>query len=96
MLRTDTISLHVPEPLALIDATLLFAVQILIARHPELLLPPEVPVLHPPPGLRAARRLLDGIRDLHRAIEAYRDILPCARGDGRPVRGDDVDDGIPF
>ena len=41
MLRTDTISLHVPEPLALIDATLLFTVQVLLARHPELLLPPE-------------------------------------------------------
>ena len=31
MLRTDSISLHVPEPLALIDATLLFTVQVLVA-----------------------------------------------------------------
>jgi hypothetical protein len=95
MLRADSISLHVPEPLALIDATLLFTVQVLLARHPELLLPPEVAVLHPPPGLRAARSLLDGIRDLHRAIEAYRDVLPGTRGDRGPVRGDDVGD-IPF
>lgn len=95
MLHNDSISLHVPEPLALIDATLLFTVQVLIARHPELLLPPEVPVLHPPPGLRAARRLLDGIRDLHRAITAYRDCLPTAPGDNLTPR-DAVDDSIPF
>jgi hypothetical protein len=98
MLRTDSISLHVPEPLALIDATLLFTVQILIARHPQLLLPPEVPVLHPSTGLRAARRLLDGIRELHRAIETYRDFFPCAPGDHvdhRPTGEDDFND-IPF
>ncbi len=95
MLRTDSVSLHVPEPLALIDATLLFAVQVLIARHPDLLLPPEVPVLHPPPGLRAARRLLDGIRDLHRTIVAYRDCVPTAPGDN-PTSRDAVDDDIPF
>jgi hypothetical protein len=95
MLRTDSVSLQVPEPLALIDATLLFTVQVLIAQHPELLLPPEVPVLHPPPGLRAARRLLDGIRDLHRAIVAYRDCLPAAPGHN-PTPRDVIDDDIPF
>jgi hypothetical protein len=95
MLHTDSISLRVPEPLALIDATLLFTVQVLIARHPELMLPPEVAVLHPPPGLRAARRLLDGIRELHRAIETYRYVLPQALGDHCPADGGDVDD-IPF
>lgn len=95
MLHNDSISLHVPEPLALIDATLLFTVQVLIARHPELLLPPEMPVLHPPPGLRAARRLLDGIRDLHRAIDAYRDLLPEAGGDRGPAYELDAEE-IPF
>jgi hypothetical protein len=95
MLRSDSISLHVPEPLALIDATLLFTVQVLIARHPELLLPPEVTVLHPPPGLRAARALLDGIRELHRAIDAYRDLLAGAGGDRRPARPIEPDE-IPF
>jgi hypothetical protein len=95
MLRTDAVSLHVPEPLALIEATLLFTVQVLLARHPELTLPPEVAVLHPPPGLRAARRLLDGIRDLHRAIELYRYVLPEGHGDHR-LGGGDVSDDIPF
>jgi hypothetical protein len=95
MLRTDSISLHVPEPLALIEATLLFTVQVLIARHPELTLPPEVAVLHPPPGLRAARRLLDSIRELHGALETYRYLLPEAHGD-RGLGGDAVRDDIPF
>jgi len=95
MPSTDSISLHVPEPLALIDATLLFTVQILVARHPELALPPEVAVLHPPPGLRAARRLLDGVRELHHAIVSYRHLLPGVHGDYRPSDGDDSDD-IPF
>ncbi len=95
MLRSDSISLHVPEPLTLIDATLLFTVQVLVARHPELLLPPEVTVLHPPPGLRAARRLLDGIRELHGAIEAYRELLTGADGDRRPARPVEPDE-IPF
>ena len=95
MPSTDAISLHVPEPLALIDATLLFTVQVLVARHPELSLPPEVAVLHPPPGLRAARRLLDGVRELHHAIELYRALLPGANGDCRALCGDGCDD-IPF
>lgn len=93
MLRSDSISMHVPEPLALIDATLLFTVQVLLARHPELLLPPEVTVLHPPPGLRAARHLLDGIRELHRAIEAYRELLTGAGGNrciARPTEPDEI------
>jgi hypothetical protein len=91
-LHSESISLRVPEPLALIDATLLFTVQVLIARHPELLLPPEVPVLHAPPGLRAARHLLDEIRELHRAVESYRDFLPQASSPPQ----EDVDDDIPF
>ena len=51
MLRTHCVSMPIPEPFALIDATVAFTIQVLIARHPELLLPPEVPLLHPPPGL---------------------------------------------
>ncbi|MGK4001466.1 hypothetical protein WMF31_02495 [Sorangium sp. So ce1036] len=95
MLRSDPISLHVPEPLALIDATLLFTVQVLVARHPELLLPPEVTLIHPPPGLRTARRLLEGIRELHRAIEAYRELLTGEDSDRRPARPIEPDE-IPF
>lgn len=95
MPSTEAISLHVTEPLALIDATLLFTLQVLLARHPELSLPPEVAVLHPPPGLRAAWRLLEGVRELHYAIELYRDVLPRVHGDCGSLGGDDSDD-IPF
>jgi len=73
MLRTDSISLHVPEPLALIDATLLFTLQILVARHPDLLLPHEDAPPCPPPAVLAARELLGAIRELHLALENYRD-----------------------
>jgi hypothetical protein len=85
------------DPLTLIDATLLFSVQVLIAHHPELLLPPEVPVLRPPPGLRAARHILEMIRELHHALETYRAFLPEAT----PHAPSDAaaltaDDDIPF
>jgi hypothetical protein len=76
MLRADAVHLPVLEPLALIDATLLFAVQVLLAQHPDLLAPPEVPVLRPLPGLHAARHLLDAIRELHYAVDSYRGFLP--------------------
>lgn len=95
MRGSEPITLHVPEPLALIDATLLFTVQVLIARHPELLEPPEEPVLHPSPALRAARQLLDGIRELHGAIDAYREDLPTAQFDSR-ASALDRDDNMPL
>jgi hypothetical protein len=89
MLRTHCVSMPIPEPFALIDATVAFTIQVLIARHPELLLPPEVTVLHPPPGLRAARHIIEAIRHLHYAIETYRDFLPDTLLPG-------ADDDIPF
>ena len=41
MPRSPQVSLPVSEPIALIDATLLFLVQVLLARHPDLYAPPE-------------------------------------------------------
>jgi hypothetical protein len=64
---------HMPEPLALIDATLLFAAQILIAENPVLLAPPEGATTLSP-QVRAARHLLDALRELHAAVEIYRDL----------------------
>ena len=93
MPRTATITLPIPEPLALLDATLLFAIQVLLAQHPDLLAPPEQPAPRTP-GLRAARRIFDAVRELHVALETYRDFLPAehlhALGGERP------DDDIPF
>jgi hypothetical protein len=77
MLRTPHVSLPVPEPLALIDATLLFLVQVLLAKHPHLYAPPEEQAeACPPPGARAARHILDAVREVHHALESYRAFLP--------------------
>jgi hypothetical protein len=92
MLRTPHVSLPVPEPLALIDATLLFLVQVLLAKHPHLYAPPEEAAeALPPPGIRAARHILDAVREVHHALESYRAFLPdtLAITDGN-------DDDIPF
>jgi hypothetical protein len=95
MLRISEVTMPGPEPLALLDATLLFLVQVLIAQHPDLLLPPELPEPRPPPGLRAAQRLLDGVRELHHALDAYRAMLPEARAtEGRGAIS--AEDDIPF
>lgn len=93
MPRTPTVTLPIPEPLALLDATLLFVIQVLIAQHPDLLAPPDDPAPRTP-GLRAARRIFQAVREVHVALDSYRAFLPAehpwARGDERP------DDDIPF
>jgi hypothetical protein len=93
MLRTPTVALPIPEPIALLDATLLFVIQVLIAQHPDLLAPPEQPAPRTP-GLCAARRIFDAVRDLHGALDSYRTFLDdthaLALGHERP------DDDIPF
>ena len=90
MPRPLHVSLPIADPLALVDATLLFLIQVLIAKHPELLAAPEEERL-PAPGTRAARHILDAIRQVHHAIETYGDFLPSTRS-----RGNDNDDDIPF
>lgn len=70
--------------------TALFTLQVLLARHPELLAAPEE-------LLRPHRRPLDhvdllvgAVRDLQYAIEVYRSCLPAPAGHGDP------DDDVPF
>jgi len=91
MLRTANVTLPIPEPLALLDATLLFLIQVLLAQHPDLLAPPEESTPRNP-GVRSARRIFDAIRELHAALDSYRAFLPAdhpqALGDERP--GDDI------
>jgi hypothetical protein len=90
MLRAPEVSLPIPEPLELIDATLLFLIQVLLAKHPDLLRPPdEGPVQRSAPGVRAARHILDAVREVHHALESYRDFLPDT------IAPSDTDD-IPF
>ncbi|WP_437596891.1 hypothetical protein WMF28_30370 [Sorangium sp. So ce590] len=91
MLRSPAVSLPVAEPLALIDATLLFLVQVLLARHPELYAPPESGTEpRPPPGTRAAHHIIDAIREVHNAIEIYSAALPDTMSPGGAA-----DDEIP-
>jgi hypothetical protein len=90
MSRLPEITLPLPDPLALLDATALFVIQVLIAQHPELLVAPEQPQ---PPASRPlghAFLLLDAVRDLQYAIEVYRSCLPDLAGSGDP------EDDIPF
>ena len=93
MPRIANVTLPIPEPLALLDATLLFLIQVLIAQHPALLASPEEPAPRTP-GLRAVRRIFEAIRELHAALDSYRAFLPAdhpqALGDERPS------DDIPF
>jgi hypothetical protein len=91
MLRSPVVSLPVSEPLALIDATLLFLVQVLLAKHPELYAPPESRTeSRPPPATRAAHHILDAVREVHHAIEIYNAALPDT------ISPSTVDDDIPF
>jgi hypothetical protein len=92
MLPTSTVPLPVPEPLALLDATLLFLIQVLIAQHPGLLAAPEErdDAHHP---LRAARHVLLAVREVHYALDSYRAILPDPPGF---VAGVGADDDFPF
>jgi len=60
-----------PDPGPLLEAALLAGAQLLIAHHPDLLLPPEVSLLRPPPPLRAARALLGLINALLGALVDY-------------------------
>jgi hypothetical protein len=84
MSRMPELTLPLPDPLALLDATALFVIQVLIAQHPELLAVPEEPRPSPsrPPG--HASLLLDAVRDLQYAIEVYRSCIPDLAGDDIP------------
>jgi hypothetical protein len=91
----STSPVPVPEPLALLDATLLFLIQVLLARHPDLLAAdndnddthlPEYP-------LGAARHVLLTVREVHYALDRYRTLFP---DEPRFVSGARADDEIPF
>jgi hypothetical protein len=96
MLRTPSISLPLAEVVALLDATTLFILQLLLARHPEMLDTSDAQQ-HPmqATALRSPRRVFDAVRELHHALDSYRVLLP----DEPTHQGDPVsmtDDDIPF
>jgi len=61
-------------PLALLDAALALAVQALIARNPEML--SESVHLHRAPRVAAALNIVVLYREMHDALDEYRDLLP--------------------
>jgi hypothetical protein len=80
------VSLPLSDHLTLLEATLLFGLQMLLARHPDLLAPPEqTDTLRPTIPLYGARRLLAAIRELNHALEQYREALH-----DRPNADDDI------
>jgi hypothetical protein len=87
------VSMPIHELVTLLEASLLFVIQLLIARHPDLLAAPEeVEGLRPDPPLYGARRILAAVRELNNALDNYRAVfhqLP------RSTPGRD-DDDIPF
>jgi len=87
-----SLTLPLADPLAFIDATALFVIQVLIAQHPELLVEagePSRPTLRP---LSHVHLLFTAVRELQFAIEVYRTCLPEPAGLGDR----DLDDDIPF
>lgn len=94
MPKAVVLSLPIAEPIALLDATLLFIIQLFLAQHPNLLAPPESPDAHP--GLRPARRVIDAVRELHHAIESYGAMLSDASRTPLDATAPDADDDIPF
>jgi hypothetical protein len=94
MLPTSPVPIPLPpEPLALVDTTLLFLIQVLIAQHPDLLADPTS--LCPVSPLRAARHILDAIREVHYALDTYRAILPDEPGYVAHAHAE-RDDEIPY
>jgi hypothetical protein len=95
MLSTSSVPLPVPEPLALLDATLLFLIQVLLAQHPDLLatLEEHDDTRHPASPLRAARHILLAVREVHYALDTYRAFLPDKPGF---MSGAGADDDFPF
>jgi hypothetical protein len=95
MLSTASGPLPVPEPLALLDATLLFLIQVLIVQQPELLATPDNhdDTLHSASPLRAARHILLAVREVHYALDTYRAFLPDKPGF---MSDAGADDDFPF
>lgn len=95
MHQSTILAIPLGEPIALLDATLLFIIQLFLAQHPDLLAPPESHLAQHPPGLRHARRVLDAVRELHHALQSY---APLRQDASRtpPYRAAHHHDDIPF
>jgi len=84
-------ALSLPDPLALLDATALFVLQVLIAQYPELLAAPEEALRSSLRPTKHAHLLLTAVQELQYAIEIYRACLPVP-----PSTTAHPDDDFPF
>jgi hypothetical protein len=84
-----------PDPVRLLETLLALGVQLLVAENPELLLPTEVPVLHPTRRLTLARDVVALIRETHYALERYSTSRPSPRTPTKAASAE-LDDTIPF
>jgi hypothetical protein len=84
-------SLPLPDPLALLDATALFVIQVLIAQYPELLAAPEEAPRSSLRPTKHAHLLLTAVQELQYALEVYRACLPAP-----PSTTAHPDDDFPF
>jgi hypothetical protein len=87
--RTEDLAFD-PElaSLAMLDAALAAAVQALLARNPELLCGDAA--FHRTPSASAVHRIVRLHREMHDALDAYRELLPSVRDLQREL------DDIPF
>lgn len=95
MPQNTLLTIPLGEPIALLDATLLFIIQLFLAQHPDMLAPPESNLAQPPPRLRHARRILDAVRELHLALQSY-DALRQDASRAHLYGAAHHDDDIPF
>lgn len=79
-----------PDPAPLLEAALLASAQMLIARHPDLLLPHDVPRLRPPQTLRAAQAVMGLLEALLGALADYNATRDAA------LPSSAMNDDIPF
>src|SRR5262249_1601225 len=84
-------TLRSPSPAPLLEAALALAIQLLIARHPDLLLPDSVPRIRPPPGLRNPRPIAALANALLAELAHYDALEPPAA-----TPATDASDEIPF
>jgi hypothetical protein len=84
----------------LLEAALVLAVQLLVARHPDLLLPEDMPRIRPPPGLNSARAIVALVNVLLAEIARYDDLErhadPAGLENGRATICTAAVDDIPF
>lgn len=97
MLHTSSVSLPIADPLALIDTTLVFIIQMLIARHPELLGSHSARApCRSIPMIRSVSDVFDAVCALQYELDAYAILVPDDVFSPQDATWHVDNDGIPF